>query len=331
MKPIINKRFQIVSSPVFLICLAILLMNDLIIKDLFHNGLTGKLSDFCGLFIFPVFWSVLFPRFKKHIYVLTALFFAWWKSPFSQPVIELWNHLPLFRVSRTVDYFDLFALFILPCSFAFLNSHDKRGLGISPVFPLIVSAFAFMATSYHKDFSYNKTYPFSFSKNELVRRINAIYAYKEPGNLPLALNISNANDSVKWEDDSSWYYSSGFKERIDTLFIYKNNKNTGEIDTIYHYKYPVRDTMYVSYSGYVTYTIDVSGYMKEKKINYGCSSLPAKIRISGNDTASIILLIKISTSNCIGMFDRKTPRHEEENLLKAFETGFIYRIKSCNR
>jgi len=306
-------------------------MNDLILKDLFHNGLTGKLSDFCGLFIFPIFWSVIFSRYKRHVYVMTAVFFIWWKSPVSQPAIELWNHLSLFRISRTVDYFDLIALIILPFSYAFRNAPDKRHVRISPVFPIVISSFAFIATSYQKDFSYHKSFHFSFSKKELVRRINITNLNNGNGNLPLSLNISYANDSVKCEDDSSWYYASGIKERDDTLFIYKNNKNTGKIDTIYHFRYPIRDTMYISSWGSITYNIDVSRYMKEKKINYGCPSLPAKIRITGNDTSCFITLVKIHTSNCIGMFDRKTPRNEEANLLKAFETGFISSIKDCNR
>jgi hypothetical protein len=326
-----KKGLYVLSTPVFLICLALLLANDLILKDLFHNGLTGKLSDFCGLFIFPVFFSVFFPKCKKHVYVLTALLFVWWKSPLCQPAIELWNHLSLIRVSRTLDYSDLFALLVLPLSYAFQNAPGKRYVRISPVFPLIFSAFAFMATSYQKDFTYNKTFRFAFSKDELVRRINSSNIYTETGNLPLSLNISNANDSVKWEDDSSWYYSSGFKERDDTLYVYKNNKNTSKIDTVYHYRYPMRDTMYISKSGCITYQIIVSRYMEDKKINYGCPSLPAKIRINGNDIASSVSLIKIHTSNCLGMFDKKTQRDEEANLLRAFESGFISRIKTCKR
>src|SRR4051794_546054 len=39
------------SAP-FLLSLDLLLLNDQVGKDLFHNALTGKLSDFAGLFSF---------------------------------------------------------------------------------------------------------------------------------------------------------------------------------------------------------------------------------------------------------------------------------------
>ncbi len=64
-----SRQLQILLSPEFLIGLLLLLMNDFVFKELFHNWLTGKLSDFAGLFIFPLFWSALFPKRKALIFV----------------------------------------------------------------------------------------------------------------------------------------------------------------------------------------------------------------------------------------------------------------------
>lgn len=54
-----KRNFSILVSPGFLLCLCLLLLNDFILKSEFHNALTGKLSDFAGLFIFPLFFSAL--------------------------------------------------------------------------------------------------------------------------------------------------------------------------------------------------------------------------------------------------------------------------------
>ena len=64
----------------FILGLAILLLNDFYLKTLFGNWFTGKLSDFAGLFIFPMFWSILFPRFKNKIYFVTLIIFIYWLS-----------------------------------------------------------------------------------------------------------------------------------------------------------------------------------------------------------------------------------------------------------
>ena len=56
--PMENKH--IFTSYGFNITLAILLLNDFILKDLYGNWLTGKLSDFAGLFVFSLFFSAYF-------------------------------------------------------------------------------------------------------------------------------------------------------------------------------------------------------------------------------------------------------------------------------
>ena len=48
-------------SPLYLAALSGLLLNDFVLKSAAPGFVTGKLSDFCGLFAFAVFWSVLLP------------------------------------------------------------------------------------------------------------------------------------------------------------------------------------------------------------------------------------------------------------------------------
>jgi len=70
-----KRNLDVLVSPAFLLGLFLLLLNDYFLKAVFHNWFTGKLSDFAGLFIFPLFWTALFPRYKKSIYYITAFLF----------------------------------------------------------------------------------------------------------------------------------------------------------------------------------------------------------------------------------------------------------------
>ncbi len=62
-------------SPWFIGGLLVLILNDAWLKAAFPGVLSGKLSDFAGLLVFPLFWMVFFPRFKFLIYLLTGLLF----------------------------------------------------------------------------------------------------------------------------------------------------------------------------------------------------------------------------------------------------------------
>jgi hypothetical protein len=57
-----DRQLHLLVSPGFLGCLFVLLFNDFVLKQQIHNGLTGKLSDFAGLFVFPLFLTALFPN-----------------------------------------------------------------------------------------------------------------------------------------------------------------------------------------------------------------------------------------------------------------------------
>ena len=65
-----------IKAPLFIAGLITLLMNDFYLKYAFSNVLTGKLSDFAGLFIFPFFFSAVKPQSKKTIYLATAAVFV---------------------------------------------------------------------------------------------------------------------------------------------------------------------------------------------------------------------------------------------------------------
>ncbi|WP_141878067.1 hypothetical protein [Gramella sp. Hel_I_59] len=133
----------------FLISLLILLINDFYLKYEFHNEFTGKLSDFAGLFAFPYFIATVFEKRIRAIYILTAFLFIWWKTPYSQQVIDILNDHGML-VNRVIDYSDLIALFIIPVSYRFWKSKSNFKLSSKRIFrPIVITicCFSFLATT----------------------------------------------------------------------------------------------------------------------------------------------------------------------------------------
>jgi len=145
----------------FFIGLILLILNDHFFKAEFGNMLTGKLSDFAGLFIFPMFLKYLFSVSTRKSIMMTVVFFIFWKSPFSQYFIDAFNSFGLFRLARVVDYTDFIAFLILPLTMYVLDNIEKfeikfkdetiRKIATNSL--LLVSMIVFTATS--KDDDYN--------------------------------------------------------------------------------------------------------------------------------------------------------------------------------
>ena len=157
----------------FITSIFLLLINDLYLKFEYHNYLTGKLSDFAGLFAFPYFFSCFFPKKIKPIYVLSGILFLFWKSEFSQPLYEYANSYGL-GINRTVDYTDLIALLILPVSYIYWNWDSQQNIKSRNFLkPIIVgiSCFAFIATTLPKH--YEKI----LMKSEYSTIINSEYQF----------------------------------------------------------------------------------------------------------------------------------------------------------
>ena len=56
------KRFDLLRSPLLLLAVGMLLLNDFVLKAAFHNWVTGKLSDVAGLAAVTIFCCALWPR-----------------------------------------------------------------------------------------------------------------------------------------------------------------------------------------------------------------------------------------------------------------------------
>lgn len=184
-----SNNTSILNSYGFIIALAILLLNDFILKDLYGNWLTGKLSDFAGLFAFSLFFIAFFPKHKQTVLYATGILFIFWKSPFSQPYINFWNNLSIFSIQRVVDYTDFIALLMLPLAGLYAKIVPKAPeLKLNPILPILVACFAFVATSYHSNVKVDKTYTYPFSKDSLetlinTRLIDSVYADFKPDSM----------------------------------------------------------------------------------------------------------------------------------------------------
>jgi hypothetical protein len=109
-----SDRIESLASPAFIAALVLLVLNDLVLKPLFHNALTGKLSDFAGLFALTIFAATVWPRQRRLAACAIAAAFAFWKTSYSEPLIAALNALSPFALGRTVDLTDLIALPMIP-------------------------------------------------------------------------------------------------------------------------------------------------------------------------------------------------------------------------
>lgn len=190
-----HSRPDIVSRPLFVISLGLLLLNDFYLKYEFSNFLTGKLSDFAGLFLFPYFLSSLRIKWTKSIYFGTAVLFVFWKSPFSQEIID-WARTLQIGFNRVIDYTDLFALTILPFSFLYFQKQldTERKISKYLTVPLsVISLFAIWATTLPREkvdlnLNINEEYVIEMSKTDIFGSIQAGHGYNDS----LAKNMSDS-------------------------------------------------------------------------------------------------------------------------------------------
>jgi hypothetical protein len=122
------KGIESLGSPVFIFATALLVLNDFVFKAAFHNGLTGKLSDFAGLAAFTIFLCAFWPDRKRTLAVGVSAAFIFWKSPFSQSLIDWVNGVSPVPIGRIVDYTDLVALPVVwwACACAPLRAWPAR-------------------------------------------------------------------------------------------------------------------------------------------------------------------------------------------------------------
>ncbi len=230
-----KKHFFILSTPGFIIGLILLLLNDWMLKDLFHNWATGKLSDFAGMFVFPLFWVALFPRLGKHAFWASAVWFIYWKSPYSQQLIDSWNSLGWYSIHRVLDLTDLMALVMVPLAYRYWKREPKAvPFRLHPVVPLGVAAFAFMATGRGREEIYpREIYQLPFPKDSLNKWIPMLE------NVWIVSGVDNDNpDNIRLHLGSSWFELGAFQKNPNELYLilYKASLEGSANDTTLNVK-----------------------------------------------------------------------------------------------
>ena len=172
------KSAYLLKSKLFIAGLLLLLSNDFWMKYQYGGILTGKISDFCGLFIFPIFLTAISDRTIKFNYLVTALIFIFWNSFLSQPLIDIGisKGIPF---HRTIDFSDFIALISLPLSYAYVLSLMRHHFNARPLLtvPLcIISFFSFTATTLAPNFgaNLNKTYTIDATKEEVLQELHKL-------------------------------------------------------------------------------------------------------------------------------------------------------------
>lgn len=202
------------SAPLFIVSVALLLLNDLYLKSAHPGLLTGKLSDIAGLFAFPFFFSLLLPRWKLPIYIMTAAGFILWKLPAADPVIAVINDILPYSIGRLADYSDYWALLVMPVAYIY---KPQQVLWDNKAFQAAVASvavFAFCATGGTHGFI--KFYRYSTSKYQLQQYIDSVFTYYPDLKVP--------KDSPAYIDEWDPYFS-----------CYLIDKNGPEIFTVHYY------------------------------------------------------------------------------------------------
>ena len=224
------KRKELILNPYFIVGLFILLLNDFYLKYEFGNFITGKLSDFAGLLIFPMFVVSIIPRLNKSISFITGIGFIIWKLPLFSPFIDLINQYSPITIYRVIDYSDYLALLILPLSHYLINYGESRLFIERKNFKYMlryallgISFFAFCATSVpfreipKGSIFIDKSYNIKLSKDSVINSIKGL-----------------GYNCVFHEGDSSNYRSIGYYQ---TDNIIRQTENSIVIDTIVNIKY----------------------------------------------------------------------------------------------
>jgi hypothetical protein len=120
------------SWPLYL-SVALLILNDHFFKEAYPNWLTGKLSDFSGIFLIILVLRSVGPDHARKITTAVIVLFAFWKSTYSQPLIDSINIYSDIKIGRVVDLTDLMALTMIPIAHHVFENSQKFNINLNIV------------------------------------------------------------------------------------------------------------------------------------------------------------------------------------------------------
>ncbi|WP_104381162.1 hypothetical protein [Sphingobacterium sp. HMA12] len=201
------ERLKHLVSPLFIFFLVLLIINDFFLKAAFPNTFTGKLSDFSGLFIFPIFCSAIFPKQKLLIFISTAVLFVFWKSEYSSDIIQFMK--PYLHIGRTVDFSDLIALPMLLLAWFYTKRDSQQSIGPalmtrwSSYFIGAAAIFSFCATSQQRYFQSFDQPQYVLLKDPTIQDLNShdeFEFYNRDSLLVVKINYLSTGRPVRNDD-----------------------------------------------------------------------------------------------------------------------------------
>lgn len=317
-----NRRMAMARlvDPLFLMALALLLLNDLVWKAAFHNSITGKLSDFAGLYAFVWVGLCLLPRSKKWLPWLVGILFCWWKSTFSQLAIDAWNGLDLWRIDRVVDMWDCLALVVLPLAVWKFGRKQIQPWQVAlplavPCLVAVVSIFAFVATVIKQELLYNDKYPLKSPLQSVVDALNQIDKADGDLNPELSFHHENANH-FRDEGNLRFYYhhSKDVELRYDTTWA--NWADSAFVHSIKTIEVPHVDSMYLSPDGDFPWRFANNEAVGTDSV-VECQRLEAYLVLEVQKGVWQLALKSIQAENCLHRI--RIPEGEKvEDLFKGF-------------
>jgi len=180
----LRNRYYILNY-IFIVCVFTLLVNDHYLKFRHTGWLTGKLSDVAGIIILPLILVYIFPKFGKSAVALSAVLFLFWKSEFSQGIIDFYNQYSFIGTSRIIDYSDFLVFVFLPIPYYIIKHINELNTikirQINPLAVLIPSFAVLIATSPPASFYYNRsnadltcyncTISINYSQDEILKKL----------------------------------------------------------------------------------------------------------------------------------------------------------------
>lgn len=226
-----NTNTKIVH-PLFLFSLLILILNDWYFKYTFHNEITGKLSDFAGLFVFPFLFSILLPKHKKIIHIATVFLFIFWKSQYSEFLLMTFQNYGI-PFERVVDWTDLMALVSVFFSYKVFGKPFEFQVNYTIRNTIIfMSFFACLASNVSPksdnmrltkySVKEDNTYEFDMSKRELVSILNHIQL--------LEIEIHQKGGNVSYNASKNIFHLQGQNDTLALMLDYRKVKDKDVFD-----------------------------------------------------------------------------------------------------
>jgi hypothetical protein len=217
-----------VSWP-FFVSLAILLINDYYLKATYSNWLTGKLSDFAGIFLVSLVLFALMPSRIRVCGCIVTTLFALWKSPVVEPFVDFVRASGITNFGRVVDYTDLIALIMVPLA-AFVSKTWKPA---KPIRPRLQSAFALPAITLFV-FAVTGTSIATFTETYTIQK-SAQDAVDDPQDVLKVLNLVAEEHGLRRVEGDETSHSGQFTNKYFTVTYSIDSDARMEVRTIDNY------------------------------------------------------------------------------------------------